>query len=124
MTSTFQAVDPATGQAPQNPQVGFLPIDNMEGDGEGFVSYAVQAKSRVKTGDTVSARATDVDRHDRCRRADEFGHDTSPVHGPYNHFIEVSAQASTRPKPLQIARDLGAEFQRPVPNGVASLCVV
>ena len=60
VTWTFQTIDPATGQAPQNPQLGLLPVDDATQDGEGFVSYTVQAKSTVQTGDTVSAQATVV----------------------------------------------------------------
>ena len=60
VTWTFQTINPATGQAPQNPQLGLLPVDDANQDGEGFVSYTVQAKSTVQTGDTVSAQATVV----------------------------------------------------------------
>ena len=60
VTWTFQTIDPATGQAPTNPQLGLLPVDDATQDGEGFVSYTVQAKSTVQTGDTVSAQATVV----------------------------------------------------------------
>ena len=60
VTWTLQTIDPTTGQAPQNPELGLLPVDDAAGDGEGFVSYTVEAKSTVQTGDTVSAQATVV----------------------------------------------------------------
>ncbi len=60
VTWTFLTIDPATGQAPQNPQLGLLPVDDDQGDGQGFVSYTIQAKSGVQTGAIVSAQASVV----------------------------------------------------------------
>ena len=58
VTWTFNTVDPATGQAPTNPTVGFLPINDANDDGQAYVSYTVQARAVVKTGDVVTAQAS------------------------------------------------------------------
>jgi RHS repeat-associated protein len=58
VTWTFQTIDPATGQPPANPELGLLPPDDQEGDGEGSVSYTIQPKAGLQTGDTVAAQAT------------------------------------------------------------------
>ncbi len=58
VTWNFQAIDPSTGQAPLNPEIGLLPPDDAEGHGEGFVSYTVQPNASVQTGDAISAEAT------------------------------------------------------------------
>ena len=54
----FQSIDPTTGLAPYDPFSGFLPINDSLGSGEGFVSYSIQPKAGVVTGDTISAQAS------------------------------------------------------------------
>ena len=58
VTWTFQTIDPTTGQAPADPQLGLLPVDDDAQDGEGFVSYTIKARSAAQTGAIVSAQAT------------------------------------------------------------------
>ena len=60
VTWTFNTIDPATGQKPADPLAGFLPVNNAANDGQAFVSYTIQAKAGVKTGDVLSAQATVV----------------------------------------------------------------
>ena len=60
VTWTFDTIDPTTGQTPTNPTTGFLPVDDANNDGDAFVSYTVQAKSGVQTGDVITAQATVV----------------------------------------------------------------
>ena len=55
---TFTTIDPATGQIPQDPSVGFLPPDSSPGVGEGFVSYTVSPLATDQTGDVINAQAT------------------------------------------------------------------
>lgn len=57
---TFQTIDPATGLPPSNPLKGYLPINDLFGSGEGYVTYSVRPKESVQTGDTVRARASIV----------------------------------------------------------------
>jgi hypothetical protein len=57
---TFTTIDPATGNLPANPLVGFLPPDTNAPNGEGFVSYSVSALSTDATGAQVDAQATIV----------------------------------------------------------------
>ena len=57
-TWIFTTIDPTTGQIPLDPTIGFLPPDNDEGAGEGFVSYTVLASASAPIGTVVSAQAT------------------------------------------------------------------
>ncbi|MGO9921995.1 MAG: carboxypeptidase regulatory-like domain-containing protein [Isosphaeraceae bacterium] len=60
VTWTFTSLDPTTLDVPINPLEGFLPPDDSEGDGEGFVSYTIQPKSGPTTGTVINAQATVV----------------------------------------------------------------
>ena len=60
VTWTLTSLDPASMDSPLSPAEGLLPPDDANGDGEGFVSYTVQAKSTAKTGTAVNAQATVV----------------------------------------------------------------
>ncbi len=57
-TWTFTTIDPATGQIPLDPRIGFLPPDIANGIGEGFVSYTVEASPADPTGTVINAQAT------------------------------------------------------------------
>lgn len=52
----FRSVDPATGDTPANPLVGFLP-PNTDGSGQGFAAYTVKARKTAETGARVDAQA-------------------------------------------------------------------
>jgi hypothetical protein len=54
----FQSIDPLTGLPPNDPQTGFLPVnDSISHKGEGFVTFNYQPKSSDQTGDSISAQA-------------------------------------------------------------------
>lgn len=54
----FTTIDPKTGDQPGNdPTVGFLPVNDAAGNGEGFVSYTVKANADAETGDVIDAQA-------------------------------------------------------------------
>jgi hypothetical protein len=57
-TWTFTTIDPATGQIPLDPTIGFLPADTSDGIGEGFVSYTIEAKPTDTTGTVINAQAS------------------------------------------------------------------
>ncbi len=59
-TWIFTTVDPATGQIPLDPTIGFLPPDDATGIGEGFVSYTIMANQTDPTGTVINAQATVV----------------------------------------------------------------
>jgi hypothetical protein len=65
-TWKITTIDPATGEIPVDPTLGFLPPNKnpdtgeKDGRGEGFVSYTVKAKRTAHTGDVVDAQATIV----------------------------------------------------------------
>ena len=57
----LQSIDPATGLPPQGVNQGFLPINDENGSGEGFVSFTIKPKQSVcVTGDTIAAQAAIV----------------------------------------------------------------
>ncbi len=56
----FTTIDPSTGEIPLDPTIGFLPPDNANGIGEGFVSYTVLPTASDPTGTVINAQATVV----------------------------------------------------------------
>jgi len=54
----FQSIDPASGLPPNDPESGFLPVnDTMTHNGEGFVNFTLQPKSTDMTGDSIPVTA-------------------------------------------------------------------
>ncbi len=60
VTWDIKSIDPVTGQLVQDPLAGFLPPDNAQGAGEGFVSYTVQPKAGLPTGSVIYNQASIV----------------------------------------------------------------
>ncbi len=60
LTATFTSLDPTTGQAPTGLTDGFLPPDNANGIGEGFVQYTIHPKNNLVTPDQVNQQASIV----------------------------------------------------------------
>lgn len=57
----FQSIDPATGLAPLGAEQGFLPVNDENHSGEGFVTFAVKPKTLAcSTGDIITASASIV----------------------------------------------------------------
>ena len=56
----FQSIDPATGFEPASSQMGFLPVNDSLGSGEGYVSFLISPSAGRHTGDTVAVDATIV----------------------------------------------------------------
>ncbi len=57
-TWIFTTIDPTTGEIPLDPTIGFLPPDDANGIGEGFVSYTIMANQSDPTGTVINAQAT------------------------------------------------------------------
>lgn len=53
---TLSAIDPATGEPPLSPNVGLLPPNNENHDGEGYVIFTVEARSGSPTRTPQSVR--------------------------------------------------------------------
>jgi RHS repeat-associated protein len=60
LTVTFVSLDPTTGQAPTGVFDGFLPPDNSNGIGEGFVQYTIRPIASLTTGATITQQASIV----------------------------------------------------------------
>jgi hypothetical protein len=57
----FESIDPQTGLAPSNPQLGLLPVnDPKTHKGEGFASFTIAPRKTAPTGDSVLAKAAIV----------------------------------------------------------------
>jgi RHS repeat-associated protein len=55
---TLTTIDPETGETPDNPLIGFLPPNNEDGVGDGFVTYSIRPGRTAETGDVIDAVAT------------------------------------------------------------------
>ena len=54
----FESIDPQTGYAPSDAQVGFLPVnDSITQVGEGYVTYTISSETTTMTGDSAQAQA-------------------------------------------------------------------
>jgi Ca2+-binding RTX toxin-like protein len=53
----LSAIDPATGLTPSDPRLGFLPPNQNGTEGQGFVSYSIQAKEGKPSGTRIDAEA-------------------------------------------------------------------
>ncbi len=60
VTWTMQTVDAITGDIPLDPFAGFLPPNDEEHRGEGFVTYTIRPRSDAPTGARIDAEATIV----------------------------------------------------------------
>jgi RHS repeat-associated protein len=60
VTWSLTTIDPATGQIPDDVDAGFLPPNNANHDGEGFVNYQIKANSNLTTGAVIDAEASIV----------------------------------------------------------------
>ncbi len=55
---TLNAIDPKTGESPENPLLGLLPPNDENHIGEGHVTYTIKPKNALATGTGVSNKAT------------------------------------------------------------------
>ncbi|NJN12496.1 MAG: hypothetical protein HC815_32880, partial [Richelia sp. RM1_1_1] len=53
----IKAIDPETGDIPTDPLKGFLPPNDENRIGEGFVTYTIKSKNDANTGDRIDAEA-------------------------------------------------------------------
>ena len=58
---TLTAIDPETGEQPIDANIGFLPVNDATGQGEGFVNYTIRARNTVTTGTRIDAGYVDDD---------------------------------------------------------------
>jgi len=91
----FISIDPATGDVPTNPQLGFLPINTTSPEGEGFVQYTIRPDAGAPTGTVIDALATIV-----------FDQE-APIDTPaiFNTLDGVAPDSSIDPLPAVSAKD-------------------
>ncbi len=93
LKATFRSLDPLTGLPPDDPDAGFLPVNNANHDGEGFFTYIVQPVAGRPTSTEITNQASIV-------------FDTnSPILTPTTrHTLDVGAPTSTvTTLPAQVA---------------------
>jgi hypothetical protein len=56
----MESIDPVTGQLVTDPLAGFLPPDNVQGQGEGYVIYTIEPRSGLATGTQITNQASIV----------------------------------------------------------------
>ncbi len=94
VTWTFTSIDPTTFDVPLgNPEEGFLPPDANSVEGEGFVSYTVQAKASDPTGTAINAKATVIF---QAGLPDQTSLDTAPI---FNTIDAGAPTSSVSPLP-------------------------
>ncbi|MCC6476838.1 hypothetical protein IT157_07245, partial [bacterium] len=113
----FESVDPATGQAPNDPFMGFLAINDSTHRGEGFVNYTITPRNTVETGDVIDAEASIVfDVNDPV--------ETPPIFNTIDADAPVSSVSPLPFQPPDVTFDVnfsGADF---VPgSGLASYSI-
>jgi subtilase family serine protease len=54
---TITTIDPETGEIPEDALAGFLPPNNEDGVGDGFVNYSIRPRKDVQTGAVIDAEA-------------------------------------------------------------------
>ena len=47
---SFRSIDPSSGEAPTTPQLGFLPPNDAEGSGTGWVEYSLEPRDDASSG--------------------------------------------------------------------------
>jgi len=60
VTWKLTTIDPETGDLPDDPDAGFLPPNNANHDGEGFVNYSIQPNANLTTQTAIDAKASIV----------------------------------------------------------------
>jgi Subtilase family/SdrD B-like domain/Cadherin-like/Putative Ig domain/CARDB/Domain of unknown function (DUF4114)/Bacterial pre-peptidase C-terminal domain len=90
-------IDPETGEAPLDAFSGFLPINNEDGIGEGFVTYSIKAKRTAQTGDVIDAEA-------RIIFDTEEPIDTPPI---FNTLDATSPTSTVAALPAKITDEAG-----------------
>ncbi len=60
VTWSFSSIDPATGQSPSDPLAGFLPVDDSNHVGEGYVTFRIRPRGDLPHATRIENAATIV----------------------------------------------------------------
>jgi hypothetical protein len=60
VTVKFESLDPITNLPPDGVNDGFLPVDDVAGDGQGYFTYSVQPKAGLATGTQITEQTSIV----------------------------------------------------------------
>ena len=60
LSAHFSSIDPLTGLVPDDIDAGFLPVNNENHDGEGFIRYRVRPLAGLPTGTEITNQASIV----------------------------------------------------------------
>jgi RHS repeat-associated protein len=84
LTWVFRSLDPLTGLLPWGVFDGFLPVNDENGRGEGFVRYLVRAKPDLSTGAKIDQQASIV-----------FDVNDPVITNTYSNTIDAASPASS-----------------------------
>jgi subtilase family serine protease/photosystem II stability/assembly factor-like uncharacterized protein len=89
----FTAIDPETGERSEDPLNGFLPPNEPENTGEGFVRFQIKPRSDIESGIIIKNMATIIfDRNDPVDTS--IAYNTIDLHIPESQIELVSAPDS------------------------------
>ena len=91
---TFSSISPTTGADTTDPDDGFLPLNLLPPQGDGFVSYSIRAKRSATTGSKITASA-------RIIFDGNSPLDTPEIFNTLDATRPTSAIASTEPVPSE-----------------------
>ncbi len=80
---TFRSFDPATMDLPEDPYAGFLPPNNANHDGEGYVSFNIALKNNLSDKTSIKNKASIV-----------FDNNSPIITNEYSNLLDFSAPDS------------------------------
>jgi RHS repeat-associated protein len=105
---TLTTIDPNTGAPPADPLLGFLPPNNDNGAGDGFVQYSVRADRDAPTGTRIDAEATIVFDTEAPIDTPAIFH-TLDVNGPASQVLAEAGAAVNVDTPEFLVRWSGSD---------------
>jgi PKD repeat protein len=103
----FSSLNPATMEPEEDPFSGFLPPNNSQGAGEGFVSYSVGLKPELKTGAKIKNRAVIVFDSNQPILTNEYMN-TLDIDPPQSSVLPLEATTDSRFPVIWSGNDSGS----------------
>ncbi len=94
VTWVFASIDPKTGELTTDPDGGFLPPNQTPPEGDGFVTYRINAKKSLSSGTQVDARASIIFDQNAAINTPDY-RNTIDAGVPLSRVNALPAQAGT-----------------------------
>ncbi len=102
VSATFRSLDPQTLRLTEDPFAGFLPVNNAQHDGEGFVEFSIRTRSDLGTGTEIRNQAEIVFDVNAPIVTNEVIH-TLDSSGPISGIGALPSWVSSRMIPLNLS---------------------